>query len=198
MEIARLKSSDIGRAVAEQMKAKGKTLAELEEAYAVKKFGRSFVGLADEEKNATWVEIIEASGRVRPSATAGALRMGKFGKGLLFISMAIAIADIATSEDKVEAAGREGTGFLAGAAGAAGTAAAVGWIAGPGYSVVVGVAAFVGGALAAWGGDAASKELAQDGHGIERATRRNSEFLSYVVARSRALCAFEWFYHRKD
>jgi hypothetical protein len=33
------------------------------------------------------------------------------------------------------------------------------------------------------------EELAQDGHGIERATRRTSEFLSRLVARIRALCA---------
>jgi hypothetical protein len=153
--VARLKSSDIGRAQAQQLKAKGKTLGELEEVYSQSKFGRSFKSLAEEEKSAVWVEVIEASGRSRPSATASALRFGKIGKGLLFISVAIAIADIATADDKTEAIGREGTSFAAGAAGAAATAAAVGWVAGPGYPVVVGVAAFVGGALAAWGGDAA-------------------------------------------
>ena len=45
----------------------------------------------------------------------------------------------------------------------------------------------------AWngGGMETLEELAQNRHGIERATRRDSEFLSCVVARSRALCAPE-------
>jgi hypothetical protein len=55
MESSRLASSDIGRAMAEQIKSKGKTLPELMEYYAQKKFSRAFSSLAKGDQDAVYL-----------------------------------------------------------------------------------------------------------------------------------------------
>ncbi|MEO1999028.1 MAG: Hint domain-containing protein [Planctomycetaceae bacterium] len=153
MEAARLKSSDISRAAAEKMKAKGLSLQQLEQKYAQKLFKKDFSQLTKSQRNRVFLEIIESSGRARPSVTRAAARYGKAAKGLWFLTIGIAVYNVTTAENKGEAAAREvvtaGGGMLGGAAGGA----AAGFICGPGAPVCVTIGVFVGGALGALGSD---------------------------------------------
>ncbi len=151
MEAARMKSSDIGRAHAEKLKAKGLSLRELEQRYAQKLFKKDFSRLTKSQRNRVFLEIIESSGRSRPSVTRAAARYGKVAKGLWVLTIGIAVYNVATAENKAEAAAREvvtaGGGVLGGMAGGA----AAGLMCGPGAPVCVTIGVFVGGALgAAW------------------------------------------------
>ena len=151
LDVARLKSSDIGRAIAESLKATGLTLAEAQEKYALKRFGKTFSQLVDSQKGQVYMDIVEASGRARPSATKSALRWGKLGKGLLVLSIGLVAYDIYAAEDKSKAVAVGGAslggGFLGGAAGGAGA----GLFCGPGAPSCSGVGVIVGGGLGALG-----------------------------------------------
>jgi hypothetical protein len=155
MDAARLKSSDIGRASAEAAKATGKTLVELQEYYAQKLLQRSFDSLSDAEKNRVWLEIIEASGRQRPSFNIKAVRLAKLGRGFVVLSVGIAVYNVATAEDQSRQVVKEGATAGAGILGGMGGGALAGLACGPGAPVCVAVGVFVGGALAAIGADIA-------------------------------------------
>ena len=152
MDAARLRSSDIGRASAEAAKATGRTLAELQEYYA-QNLKRSFDSLSDAEKSRVWLEIIEASGRQRPSFNVKAARLARVGRGLIVFSVGIAVYNIATAEDQGRQAVKEGATAGAGILGGMGGGALAGLACGPGAPVCVAVGVFVGGALAAFGAD---------------------------------------------
>ena len=151
LDIARLKSSDIGRAVAESLKRTGLTLIEAQEKYALQRFGKAFSKLLDGQKSQVYMDIVEASGRTRPAVTKAALRWGKVGKGLLVLSIGLVAYDIYAAEDKAKAsatgAASLGGGFLGGAAGGA----AAGLWCGPGAPICSGVGVLVGGGLGALG-----------------------------------------------
>jgi hypothetical protein len=153
MEASRIKSSDIGAAGAVKLKQTGKTLADLQEKGAMEKFGRSFEQLKESEQNQVFLGIVESAGRSRPSVTLRVARLGKLGKGFIVLTIALAVYNIATADDKVEATAREvgdaSAGFLGGAAGGA----LAGLACGPGAPVCVTVGVFVGGALGALGMD---------------------------------------------
>lgn len=108
LDAARLRTSDIGRAGAEALKATGKTLTELETWYAAKLFKKAFSDLADAEKSEVWLAIVEASGRANGAVTARALRFGKIGRGLIVVSVAIAVYNVATAENKGRQVVKEG------------------------------------------------------------------------------------------
>jgi hypothetical protein len=162
MESSRLASSDVGRAVAEQIKAKGKTLPELLEYYAGKKFGKSFSSLAKGDQDAVYLAIVESGGRANAGVSASAARWGKLGRGMLVITLAISIYNISTSDNIWRTTAREGAGLAGGLAVGAGAGAAAGWVTGPGYPVTVGVSAFVGGVLGALGMDYVFDEIWPD------------------------------------
>jgi hypothetical protein len=153
MEASRLQSSEIGAAAAFKLKNTGKTLEGLQEEGALKKFGRSFEELEESERNEVLLGIIESAGRSRASVTAASLRLGRLGKGLVVLSIAIAIYQIATAEDKlketVRVVGETGGGITGGALGGA----AAGLVCGPGAPFCSGVGILVGGALGALGVD---------------------------------------------
>jgi hypothetical protein len=153
MEASRIRSSDLGKAVAEQMKATGRSLAELREAYARKLFNQAFEELTPARQNKVYLELVESAGRSRPSANIKAARFTRLGKGLLVLTMALAVYNVASAEDKMEAAGREGAGLAGGVLGGAAGGAVAGLACGPGAPVCVGVGAFVGGVLGALGMD---------------------------------------------
>jgi hypothetical protein len=151
---SRLKSTDLGRAWAEKLKKKGRTLDELMEYYARKRFGKAFAELAtDAQRDAVYVDIIEGSGRWNPKATADVAKWSRLGKGLMFMTIGIAIYDIATAEDKVDATKREvfdlGTSTLGTIAGGA----AMGLVCGPGAPLCAGIGVFVMGLAGGIGGD---------------------------------------------
>jgi hypothetical protein len=155
MDAARLRSSDIGRATAEAAKATGRTLVELQDYYAEKLLKRSFDSLSPAEKNRVWLEIIEASGRQRPSFNVKAARLARVGRGFIVLSVGIAVYNVATAEDQSRQLVKEGATAGAGILGGMGGGALAGLACGPGAPVCVTIGVFVGGALAAIGADIA-------------------------------------------
>jgi hypothetical protein len=157
LDASRIKSSDIGRAVAEAEKWTGKTLRELEAKYARKLYQRPFSTLSQMEKNKVWLEIVESSGRSRPKINLQAARWSKLGRGLVFVSAGIAVHNVLTAEEPMRQAAKESTTLGVGIAGGAlaGALAPHNLLCGPAAPVCVGVSVFVGGALAAFGADLA-------------------------------------------
>ena len=148
----RLESSDLGFAYAEKEKARLKSLPELQEHYAQKLKGQSFDSLSTAEKNRVWRNIVDASGRTRPSANTLAKHLSKAGRGFVLLSAALAVYNVATAEDKGKQAAKEGATAGAGVLGGMAGGAVAGLAFGP-VGVAVGI--FVGGVIAAAGADVA-------------------------------------------
>lgn len=153
LEAQRLRTSDVGKAIAVKLKKTGLTLSELTEKYAQSKFGKSFVNLSAANQNKIYLEIIEGSGRPRPSMNAAASKYSKLGRGLLVVTIGVAVYNIAVAEDKVTATAREGVIIGGGFAGSVAGGAVAGLACGPGAPVCVTIGVFVGGALGALGAD---------------------------------------------
>lgn len=151
VETTRGKNSEFGRAIAEYLKKEGPTL-EKSLAYRLsQRFpGRLFTALTQEEKNLVFLDVIIGAGKDRKSVSGIAPYLGKFGKVCLVASIAISVYNVATAEDKVNAAGREGSSILGGIAGGAAGGAAAGLICGPGAPVCSAIGIFVGGAVGAF------------------------------------------------
>ena len=155
MEIMRSRSTPVGRAIAEQIKSKGKTLNELIAKKALEQFGQNanFNALTPAQQNTVYAEIVKSAGKDSPRVSA---RMGKLshaGRGLVVLSLAISTYSIATADDKVDATKHELAVTGAGIGGGIAGGAIAGLACGPGAPVCVTVGAFVGGALAAFGVD---------------------------------------------
>lgn len=136
-----------------KLKKTGLTFTELTEKYAQNKFRTSFKNLSVVNQNQVYLEIINSSGRPRPSMNAAASRYSKLGRGLLVVTVGIAIYNITVAEDKVRATAREGVILGGGFAGGAAGGAAAGLACGPGAPLCVTVGVFIGGALGALGSD---------------------------------------------
>jgi len=153
LETQRLRTSDIGKAIAVKLKKTGLTLSELTEKYAQIRFRTSFTNLSAANQNRVYLEIIDSSGRPRPSMNAAASRYSKLGRGLLVVTIGVAVYNVAVAEDKVKATAREGVIIAGGFAGGAAGGAVAGLACGPGAPVCVTIGVFVGGALGALGAD---------------------------------------------
>lgn len=153
LEAQRILTSDLGKAIAVNLKKTGLTLSELTEKYAQSKFGKPFVSLTAANQNHIYLEIIDSAGRPRPAMNATANRYSKLGRGLLFVTIGTAVYNIAVAEDKAKATAREGAVIGVGFAGGAAGGAAAGLVCGPGAPVCVTLGVFVGGALGALGAD---------------------------------------------
>jgi len=155
LDVIRLRSTPVGRAMAEQIKAKGKTLNELIARYTLDRHGPTarFDALSAAQKNQVYSDIVKAAGRSDPKFNAKALRWSRYGRGLIVLSLAVSVYNVATSDTPLETAGHEGAIIGAGIAGGVAGGALAGLACGPGAPVCVTVGAFVGGALAAFGVD---------------------------------------------
>lgn len=155
LETMRGRSTPIGRAVAESIKKQSPTLNGLIARYTVNRFGPNaiFDQLSQAQKNAVYAEIVEAAGRSNPRINAQMLRLSRVGRGLIFLSLAISVYNVATAEDQVTAAGREVAVTGAGIGGGMAGGALAGLACGPGFPVCVTIGVFVGGALGAIGVD---------------------------------------------
>lgn len=157
MDLSRMRSSPTGRAYATRLKLKGKALEELMETYGKRLFGKSFSALSEGEQAAVYAEIVAAGGRADPGIVAMAESLGRIGKRLLLVSLAIAAYEIAAADDKPREIARQG--LLAGTGIAGGYAVGAGAVAtgvcAATAPVCVGVAALVGGILFAFGADLA-------------------------------------------
>src|SRR5262249_7404803 len=153
LEQSRKRSSAIGRARAERLKPEGLNLEYLIERYAGRLFKKAPAQLAEAERNAVFLEIVESSGRANPKGTAGAVRLRALGKAFWVFTAAVAVYNVATAENTGEALAKEGVGIGGGMLGGAAGGAAAGLVCGPGAPVCVTIGVFVGGALGALGAD---------------------------------------------
>lgn len=155
MDVIRSRSTPVGRAMAEQMKAQGLTLNALIARNTTQLFGKeaSFPQLSAAQQNTVFAEIVHSAGKSNPRVTANLAKLNRFGRGLLVVSIGISVYTVATSDDKLAAAGREAAVTGGGIAGGIAGGALAGLACGPGAPACVTVGAFVGGALAAFGID---------------------------------------------
>lgn len=155
LDLARLRSSPTGRAYAMRLKQQGKTLGELGEKYAIRLFRKPFATLSEAEQAAVNAEVVATGGRADPAVMALSSTLGKIGRRLFLVSLAVAVYEIYEADDKPREVARQsvlaGAGIAGGLAGGAG-AVAVGVCAAT-APVCVGVAALVGGLLFAFGAD---------------------------------------------
>ncbi|MBN1610638.1 MAG: hypothetical protein JW940_28670 [Polyangiaceae bacterium] len=152
MTMQRARDLDLGRALAQKMKAKGVTLEE-SIARAMKKLGvegQPFKDLPGTQQRQVLMEVIDSSGRSRPAVTQAIPRFRWAARGLWVATLAIAAYNIGTAENPWWQSGREAAnlagGFAGGFAGGAAMGAAGGIWAGP-VGVAIGVV--VGGVLGA-------------------------------------------------
>ncbi|MCC6071202.1 hypothetical protein ACFSQU_16820 [Massilia sp. GCM10020059] len=153
MGVVRARSSPVGRAMAQKLKANGKTLNEIIAMQTIRAHGKavSFSTLSVSQKNLIYASIVTSAAKSNVAVTNVMSRLSSAGRGLLGLSLALSVYDIATADDKVAATKREimttGAGIPGGMAGGA----IAGLACGPGAPVCVAVGAFAGGALAAFG-----------------------------------------------
>jgi hypothetical protein len=153
LDAARLKSSDIGRAVAEAEKATGLTITQLMERYAQRLFSREFAELTAAEQDEVFLAIARAAGRPNQGFTAAARNLGRVGRGLIVVSIAFSAYSVATSDRPGRETARQGATIGVGFLGSVTGGAAAGAICGPGAPVCVGVGAVIGGVAFAFGAE---------------------------------------------
>ncbi len=106
--------------------------------------------MLESQKNKIFLDVVVAAGRDNKGISSVTPYLGKAGKACLVASLAISVYNVSTAEDKVNAAGREGSSVLGGIAGGAAGGAAADLICGPGAPVCSGIGIFVGGAVGAF------------------------------------------------
>lgn len=154
LDLSRRQSSEFYRALAERLKAQGKTLDELVERYAQRLYTRSAAALTSAERDAVMHEVIAAAGRDNVRVSSMLRFLGPASRGLIALSVGLAIYDIYTAPDRPKEALHQGVvagsgmagSYLLGAAGAS-------LVCGPGAPVCVGVFVLVGGVGFALGAD---------------------------------------------
>ena len=134
LELSRLKSSDIGLAQAQALKATGLGLDQLMEKYAQKLYKKAFSSLSEAEQRAVYLEIVQSAGRANPKVSIRAARLGIVGKAFWVFTAAVVVYKVTTADNKVEAAAQEGVGLAGGWAGGAAGGALAGLACGPGGS----------------------------------------------------------------
>lgn len=158
--------SGYARSLAEAQRAAGKTLTELEELFAARRFGESlrtrpggaekrlFERLTPTEQAQVRLDIADS---VNPNRATGkpptAGRWAKIGRGLLVVAIGISIYKVATAEDKMKQTAREAIGFAGGAAGGFAAGSALSSYAPNLSPIIIGLTTFVGGLLGALGAD---------------------------------------------
>jgi hypothetical protein len=151
MEETRTLTSDRGLAVAQTMKKTGKTLEQVLQKNALTKYAKDFTLLSEAQQGDVYLYTIERAGAANKEVMVSAAKMGKYGKGLLWLTVALALYNVLTADEPAAAAAHEGASLMAGALGGAAGGAAAGMVCGPGAPVCVTVGIFVGGALGALG-----------------------------------------------
>ncbi len=151
MAMMRIRSSEIGRAIAEKKKPVPYKLNELEIKYATDLFSQEYSALNKSQKEYVWRKIVEASGRPNRTMTIQARAGGFLGRGLIIATAAIVTYNIYTAEDRKEAAKEETVNLIGGALGAAAGSGVAGLACGPGAPVCVTLLIFIGGVVASYG-----------------------------------------------
>ncbi len=161
MEFARRRSSPTAHAYAMRLKREGRSVSELSEKYAQRLYGSTFSALSEQRQASVFKEIIQATGRPDEGVMRLAGQLGRAGRRLLLVSLAVAVYEVAEADDKPRELARQGA--LAGAgfigAWAAGSAAVAVGVCAATAPVCVGAIVFVGGLLATYGADAGLDSL---------------------------------------
>ena len=140
MDAIRAKSSPWGRARAQQLKSKGRTLEALLDKYARQQYGRSLEALQDGERGAVFEAVIQAAGRPNPQITAGARRLGSLARVFWVVTFVLLIWDVGTAKDKIRTAIKDSLDIAAGVLGSIAIGAIAGAVFGP-------IGAIIGGAV---------------------------------------------------
>lgn len=153
MEACRVRTTPVGRSMAEHLKLNGKSLTELIALKTQKMYGDAtlFKHLYPSQKNAIYASVVSSAGKPNLVVSTTMRRLSYAGKGVIYVGIAVAVYHIATSTDKVAATGTELVITGAGIGGGIAGGAMAGLACGPAAPVCVGIGAFVGGALAAFG-----------------------------------------------
>lgn len=161
LDLARLRSSPVGRAFASKLKPTGRSMLELTEKYAQRIFQRGFGALTEAEQASVFAEIVASAGRGDPRVIALARSLGKAGKRILLVSLAVACYEVYAAEDRPRELARQGMLAGVGVAGGwvAGSAAVAAGVCAATAPVCVGVAAIAGGLVFAFGADMAFDSL---------------------------------------
>lgn len=157
MDLTRLRSSPVGRAYAMKLKRYGRSMAELTEKYAQRKYRKAFEALSESQRAKIYLEIVKSAGRPDPTVAKLAQKLGKIGRRLFLVSLAVAVYEIYEAEDKPREVTRQGIIASAGIVGGAtvGSGAVTAGVCAATASVCIGVAALIGGMLFAFGADLA-------------------------------------------
>lgn len=149
----RARSTPVGRALAQRIKAEGYSLNMLVARQTTRMFGETavFSRLSETKQNAIYAEIVSSAGRSDATVTRAMARLSHAGRGLLYLSLGISVYTIATANNKAAAIKKELVANGAGIAGGIAGGALAGLACGPGAPICVTVGAFVGGAMAAFG-----------------------------------------------
>lgn len=150
MDMARARSSELGKSAAVALKEKNIPLGQLLEKYAKEKFGKAPTELTAAERDSVALEIVAAAGRTDAAVNSVMRGLGRVGRGLWVFTALIAAYNIGTARNKAVAAGREGANLAGGVVGGALTSAAVGAaITGPAAPIGAAIGLVVGGILGA-------------------------------------------------
>ena len=161
MDFARSRSSDLGKAKAKMLKAKGLDIAKLTNKYAQKVFKKPFSQLTKSQQTKIYLEIVDSAGRANPKVSLKARRLGGVGRALWVLTACVALYNIANSENKLDAAGREAAGIGGGVGGGAAGGAVAGIWFGP---VGIAVGAIIGGILGSIAADQVYVEVSGPDH----------------------------------
>ncbi len=117
----------------------------------IENFGRpaNFDNLSTMQKSGL-CRIVESTGRSSAKVDLKMERLSSAGKGLIFLSMAIAIYEIYTAQDKVSESTRQATIAGSGMAGGRAAGSFADLVCGPDAPVWILIDSFMGGVLAAW------------------------------------------------
>ena len=153
LDLFRWRSTPVGRAVAQRLKANGRTLNDLIAKKSQSLYGKdsNFNNLKETQKNKVFGEIVKSAGKPNADLSSTMKKLGHAGRGLIVLTIAISVYNIATAEDKIVAAKKEGSITAGGIAGGVAGGALAGLACGPGAPVCVTVGAFIGGVLGAFG-----------------------------------------------
>jgi hypothetical protein len=145
MALARARTSDLGRAMAERLKFEGKTFEELTARYAARLFKQDVATLTLEQRDVVMREIIAAAARDNAQVS-GVLRfLGPASRGVMALSLGLAVYDVYRAPDRPKEALHQGVVMGAGLGGSYVVGAvATSFVCGPGAPVCAGIFIAVG------------------------------------------------------
>ncbi|KAJ3559522.1 hypothetical protein NM688_g295 [Phlebia brevispora] len=142
----RTRSSPLGLLVAESIKPQGLSVTQILDRYALRKYNKPFADLTAEEGRQVVGAAIDASGRANRRITGIMKNLGRVGKAVMVVGVAISMYQVVTAEDwKKEAFVQAGTWSASIVGGAIGTG--VGSLAGPIGAILGGLAGGIIGSL---------------------------------------------------